>query len=255
MSATTHTHTHEDGHSHDHTHTHEAGHSHNHTHTHEAGHSHGHGHGHGHGHTCNHDHEEDDGDVELDETYDQLDGDDEPDSSERDIFKMLNSYENPEGVDATKKLDPSNINKLLEQLKHMKPSERMNMMNLFTNMAKNNKTFGDHSFRTVSNDSRESNRDRLKKLLKQKTSARKSRTAIESLKDKAQDALYQLNSKNKDNQDNTNVSDANVHNKVEGGVTATKKRNRKKKVKRVNNQQVNNGQSDDVSNDANMATN
>jgi hypothetical protein len=181
---------------------------------------------HTHGPSCNHSHEHvcvEDDEVELDESGCELDSelDSEPDSKEKEIMRMLKSYEHPVGTEEANKTDVPDINKFLSQLKNMKPNERMNMMNLFTNMAKNNKTFGDHSFRTVSNENRESNRDRLRKLLEQKKSTRKSRKALESLKDKVQDALYELNSKNKNNKNGATVTGANDTSATVTGGTVT----------------------------------
>jgi hypothetical protein len=137
--------------------------------------------------------------AELDESYSDSDTAESPDNEEKELTKTLGSYENPKGTEDVDNLNVPDVSKFLEQLKQMKPSERQNMINMFTNLSKNTEGFGNHSFRSVSDGSRSSNRDRLRERLRHKLEMKKSQKAVQELKNKAQKALNDVNSKNNSN--------------------------------------------------------
>lgn len=139
--------------------------------------------------------------VELDESYsDNCDGNESPDDEEKEIAKMSESYENPKGTENVDNLNLPDVSKFMEQLKQMKPSERTNIINMFTNMAKNTEGFGNHSFRSVSDGNRSSNRDKLRDRLRHKLEMKKSHKAAQELKLKAEQALNNVSARNSDSQ-------------------------------------------------------
>lgn len=121
-------------------------------------------------------------DDKLDDSDDELDED--VDEEEEAIKSTLESYENPQGTEAT--MGPAagkedSINKMIDELKKMNPEDRQKMMEMFSNLSKNKGNFGNTSFRSVSSHNRNSTRDRLRAKLAKRRKERETEAAKSKL--------------------------------------------------------------------------
>lgn len=149
------------------------------------------------------------GDTKVDDDSDSSEVVLDDSDSDTEPAKELNSLDNPMGSenDMGPILDDDFGKNLREQLKSIDPQKRLEMMNMFAQLAKNS-NFGDNGFRGMMEPDRRSAREKLQDAIAKKANSRKlkgkRRTLLSKLKKEKKEKKIQ---KEADNEDATEKTD------------------------------------------------